>query len=160
MNRELTDEEKLRALAQNPVAFATYLGDIQSVLLNIEHNLAILARQTRVHCRSTHVEGDKWYHARLRARPVEKTLNQVLKHVSGLTEGLEKASHERHAHEDRVKALPGERRQKQLAKAQKKAPALQAVPSQAQAGVDQPASQASAPAGDPASVFDLRRGVG
>lgn len=157
MNRELTDEEKLRALAQNPVAFAAYLGDILSVLLNIEHNLAILARQTRIHCRSTHVEGDKWYHARLRARPVEKTLNQVLKHVSGLTEGLEKASHERHAHEDRVKALPGERRQKQLAKAQKKAaPALQAVPGQAEP--DQAAPQA--PASGPASVFDLRRGVG
>ena len=152
VNRDLTSEESLREVAQNPAAFAKYLSNVQSTLLDIEHNLAVLARETRVHCRATYVEGDKWYHARLRARPVEKTLRQVLTHVNGLTEGLEKASHERHAHEERVQALPGERRQKALEKAQKKGvPALQAVPQQ---------QTAPDPAAGPASLFDLKRGVG
>ena len=157
MSRELTDEQALKEIAQNPEAFARYMGSVQSTLLDIEHNLTILARETRVHCRGTHVEGDSWYHARLRARPVEQALKRVLTHVNGLTAGLEKASHERHAHEDRVQALPGERRQKQLAKAQKKgAPALQAVPPQT--GHGQATPQTSAPAGNPTSIFDLGKG--
>ena len=155
VNRELTDEQALREVAQSPAAFAQYLSNVLSTLLNVEHNLAILSRETRVHCRSTHVEGDRWYDARLRARPVEQALKGALSHVSGLSADLEKAAHKRHAHEDRVKALPGERRQKELAKARKKgAPALQPVPRQ-----EAPGQEPAQAAGAPSSVFDLRKGM-
>lgn len=118
----------LRDVAQNPVAYARYLADIQRVLLEIGQNLETLQHETRVHCRGTHVEGDRWYHARLRARPVEKSLKDVLKHVSGLTEGLETSAYKRRAHEDEVKGLPEKRRNKALERAHKKNPSLKAAP--------------------------------
>lgn len=140
----------LRDVAQNPDAYARYLADIQRVLLDIGKNLETLQHETRVHCRGVHVEGDRWYHARLRALPVEKALKDVLRHVKALTDGLEKSAYKRRAHDDAVRELPGQRHQKALAKAQKKgAVALQAAP--------EPEAAQAAPTAGPSSVYDLRK---
>ncbi|MET8787991.1 hypothetical protein [Streptomyces sp. NPDC004589] len=142
----------LRDVAQSPEATARYLADVQRVLLDIGKNLETLAVETRLHCRGTHVDGDRWYHARLRALPVEKALKDVLRHVSGLTDGLEKTAYKRNAFTDEVKKLPGKRREKELEKQRKKTPPLQAS--------SEFSSPNSAPRQDPgyagpASIYDL-----
>ncbi|MFF4145931.1 hypothetical protein ACFY0A_32285 [Streptomyces sp. NPDC001698] len=144
----------LRDVAQSPEATARYLADVQRVLLDIGKNLETLAIETRVHCRGAHVDGDRWYHARLRAMPVEKALKDVLKHVNGLTEGLEKSAYKRNAFADEVKALPGKRREKELEKQRKKNPQLKAAPkSPAQEG----AQSRNSGYGGPTSIYNLDR---
>ena len=69
-------------------------------------NLETLEHETRVYCRGKHVKGDRFYHARLRALPVESSLHEVLKHVKKVTAGLEKTAFKRQAFTDEVKALP------------------------------------------------------
>ncbi|MEV7177753.1 hypothetical protein [Kitasatospora sp. NPDC093679] len=148
----MTDEHEnaLRAVAQNPEAFVAYLADLQRMLLGIGQNLETLQRETRVHLRSTHVEGDRWYHARLRALPLERQLTDVLRHLKAVTAGLEKGAYKRRAHDDEVNALPGKRREKAIAKDRKKPPA---------ALQNSPTEKGSAPAdsryGGPTTIFDL-----
>lgn len=146
MTQEARDQA-LRGVAQNPEAFAAYLADTQRVLLEIGANLEVLRRETRVHCRGTHVEGDRWYHARMRALPVEKALRDALRHVKALTEGLERSTHKRRAHEEQVRALPVQRQEKALAKARKKNPPLQL----------RTTPQAEPNQTGPTSIYDLRR---
>lgn len=143
----------LRDVAQNPEAFARYLADLQRHLLDIGSNLEVLQREVRVHCRGTHIEGDRWYHARMRAVPVEKALKDVLRHLNGLTQGLEKSAYKRMAHDDAVKALPQHRKDKALEKARKKNPGLQAVP---EFTGQVPAAPVTGYSG-PTSISDLRR---
>jgi hypothetical protein len=144
----------LRDVAQNPEATARYLAEIQRVLLDIGRNLETLADETRIHCRSTHVDGDRWYHARMRALPVEKALKDVLRHVAGLTEGLEKTAYKRNSFADEVKALPGKRREKELEKQRKKNPQLHAAPNNSpQEGARTPNNGY----GGPTSIYDLGR---
>ena len=150
MNRDET--APLRDVAQSPEATAQYLADLQLHLLQISKNLETLAHETRVHCRGTHVPGDRWYHARLRALPVEKALRDVLKHLGGLTEGLEKSAYKRNAFADDVKALPGKRREKELEKQRKKNPKLQAAPGSAS---QEDARSKNSGYGGPTSIFDL-----
>ncbi|MFB7293831.1 hypothetical protein [Actinacidiphila glaucinigra] len=144
----------LRDVAQNPEAYARYLADIQRVLLDIGKNLETLHHETRVHCRSVHVEGDRFYDARLRALPVERSLKDVLKHVRGLTEGLEKSAYKRRSHDDTVNALPKKRREKALAKERKKNPPLQPAPESPSGG----STEANSRYAGPTSVYDLGRG--
>ncbi|MCF3132458.1 hypothetical protein [Streptomyces olivochromogenes] len=145
----------LRDVAQSPEATARYLADIQRVLLDIGSNLEVLARETRVHLRETHVEGDRWYHARLRAQPVEKALKNVLRHLNGLTGGLEKAAYKRNIFTDEVKALPQKRKERELEKQRKKNPQLQAAQnSMQQQGEHQASNQGHTV---PASIYDLGR---
>lgn len=113
-------EPPLRRIAQDPEAFAKYLADTQRLLLSVGANLEQLQRETRVHCRGQHVEGDRWYHARLRALPVEKALKEALRHISALTDGLEKSTHKRRAHAEEMKSLPERRREKELARKRKR----------------------------------------
>ncbi|WP_031511050.1 hypothetical protein [Streptomyces megasporus] len=155
MNSTDPTHAPLRDVAQSPEATARYLADIQRVLLDIGKNLEILAMETRVHCRGTHVEGDRWYHARLRALPVERELKNVLKHLHGLTEGLEKSAYKRNVFADEVKALPGKRQEKALAKERKKNPQpLQAAPESGERGhTDQNSGY-----GGPTSLYDLEEG--
>ncbi|MFJ9380355.1 hypothetical protein [Streptomyces sp. NPDC101455] len=142
----------LRDVAASPEATARYLADVQRVLLDIGRNLETLALETRVHCRDTHVDGDRWYHARLRALPVENALNDVLKHVNGLTSGLEKSAYKRKAFSDDVKNLPGKRKEKELEKQRKKTPPLQA----ATGNPKQHGTQSQNPGySDPTSIYDL-----
>ncbi|MEW1911288.1 hypothetical protein AB0442_23045 [Kitasatospora sp. NPDC085895] len=148
----MTDEHEnaLRAVAQNPEAFVAYLADLQRVLLGIGQNLETLQRETRVHLRSTHVEGDRWYHARLRALPLERQLADVLRHLKAVTAGLEKGAYKRRAHDDEVNALPGKRREKALEKGKKIPPALATTNS-----AESVTASAESRYGGPTTIFDL-----
>lgn len=148
-----TDENNspLRGIAQNPAAFVAYLADVQRALLEIGTDLDTLLIEARLHLRNTHVEGDRWYHARLRARPVERQLQDVLRHLRGVTAGLEKAAYRRRAHDDVVNALPAQRLAKALAKEQKKRPIL--ATGQAPTGRDSKAPDSEYDG--PASIYDL-----
>ncbi|MEU1516279.1 hypothetical protein ABZ490_29775 [Streptomyces sp. NPDC005811] len=142
----------LHDIAQSPEATARYLADVQRVLLDIGKNLETLAIETRVHLRKTHVEGDRWYHARLRAMPVEKALGQVLKDLDDLTAGLEKSAYKRRAHDEAVTNTAKERKEKELEKQRKKNPQmLQAAPTSTQQGAQSQSSGYSVPT----SIYDL-----
>ncbi|GHD52265.1 hypothetical protein [Streptomyces galbus] len=142
----------LRDIAQSPEATARYLADVRRVLLDIGKNLETLAIETRVYLRDTHVEGDRWYHARLRAMPVEKALGSVLKDLNDLTAGLEKSAYKRRAHDEAVVNTAKERKEKELERQRKKNPQqLQAAPNQAQQDAQSPSSGYSVPT----SIYDL-----
>ncbi|MBY8889101.1 hypothetical protein K7472_30280 [Streptomyces sp. PTM05] len=142
----------LRDVAQNPDAYARYLADIQRVLLDVRGHLETLRDETRVHCRGVHVDGDRWYHARMRALPVEKSLNAVLRDLNSLTEGLEKSAYKRRAHDETVvntgKARKEKRLENQRKKALKAGGAPHSVPQQGSVG------QKSG-YGGPRSIYDL-----
>lgn len=142
----------LRDVAQSPEATARYLADVQRALLDIGKNLETLAHETRVHLRDTHVEGDRWYHARLRAMPVEKALGGVLKNLNHLTEGLEKSAYKRRAHDETVVNTAKDREEKELERQRKKnPPTLQAAPNPPQQGAQSQNSRY----GGPTSIYDL-----
>ncbi|MYW08580.1 hypothetical protein GT034_09525 [Streptomyces sp. SID2563] len=142
----------LRDVAQSPEATARYLADVQRVLLDIGRNLETLALETRVHLRETHVEGDRFYDAWLRARPVERALKDVLKDVEDVTKGLEKSAFKRRAHDEAVSNTSKKRKEKGLEKKRKNAPPLQAAPQYP----PQPGGQAQHSGyGVPASIYDL-----
>jgi hypothetical protein len=142
----------LRDVAQSPEATARYLANVRRVLLDIGKNLETLAIETRVHLRDTHVEGDRWYHARLRAMPVEKALGSVLKDLNDLTAGLEKSAYKRRAHDEAVVNTAKERKEKELERQRKKNPQmLQATPNSTQQGAQSQSSGYSVPT----SIYDL-----
>ncbi|MFC9176754.1 hypothetical protein [Streptomyces sp. NPDC057107] len=143
----------MRDVAQNPEATARYLADIQRVLLDIGGNLELLAREIRVHCRDTHVEGDRFYDAWMRSRPVERALKDVLNHVEGVTKGLEKSAYQRRAHDEAVVAVDEKRKGKALEKARKKNPP-QLNTGQGNAG--QASQRENMRYDEPASIYDLR----
>lgn len=143
----------LRDVAQSPEATARYLADVQRVLLDIGRNLEALALETRVHCRDTHVEGDRFYDAWLRAQPVERALKDVLKHVQGVTKGLEKSAYKRRAHDEAVAAVDAKRKEKVLEKARKKN-LTQLNTAQGNAG--QASRRENVRYDEPASIYDLR----
>ncbi|WP_327749858.1 hypothetical protein [Streptomyces europaeiscabiei] len=149
------DDQKhvpLRDVAQSPEATARYLAEVQRVLLDIGKNLETLAIETRVHLRKTHVEGDRWYHARLRAMPVEKALGNVLKNLDNLTEGLEKSAYKRRSHDEAVVNTAKDRKEKELERQRKKNPQqLQAAPNPQQQGAQRQNPGYSAPT----SIYDL-----
>ncbi|WP_328541084.1 hypothetical protein [Streptomyces sp. NBC_00344] len=142
----------LRDVAQNSEAFARYMADFQRVLLDMQANLEILQRETRVHCRGKRVEGDLWGQAKLRALPVERSLNGLLRHINSLTSGLEKSAHKRHAHDDTIKEVVKNRKEKALAKAQKKNQAALKPAPQSPQGSDTGRNPGY---GGPASIYDL-----
>ncbi|MER5886967.1 hypothetical protein ABT160_24350 [Streptomyces sp. NPDC001941] len=153
MNSNDPNYSPLRDVAQSPEATARYLADVQRVLLDIGSNLETLALETRVHLRKTHVEGDRFYHARLRAMPVEQALASVLNSLEKLTKNMEKTAYKRHAHDEKAANTARERKEKQLEKQRKKNPrSLQAAPGSHQQAGHQPVSGY----GGPTSVFDLR----
>ncbi|MEU8892933.1 hypothetical protein [Streptomyces sp. NPDC048442] len=142
----------LRDVAQSPEATARYLADVQRVLLDIGRNLETLALETRVHLRDTHVDGDRFYDAWVRAQPVERALRNVLKHVEDVTKGLEKSTYKRRAHDEAVVNTAKKRKEKELEKKRKKAPPLQAAPQNPpqQGGQGQNSGN-----GVPTSIYDL-----
>ncbi|MCX4451657.1 hypothetical protein [Streptomyces sp. NBC_01789] len=142
----------LRDVAQSPEATARYLADVQRVLLDIGRNLESLALETRVHCRDTHVEGDRWFDAWMRAQPVERALKDVLKHVEGVTKGLEKSAFKRRAHDEAVLNTAKKRKERELEKKRRKAPPLQAAPQNPPQQVGQAQHSRY---GVPTSIYDL-----
>lgn len=144
----------LSEIARNPDATARYLANVQRVLLDIGENLETLARETRLHLRGTHVEGDRRYHAALRARPVEKALRDVLADLNHLTAGLEKSAYKRRAHDEAVVNTARDRREKKLEKMRRKNPELQATPGTPS---DQGERTRNVGYSNPASIYDLTR---
>lgn len=142
----------MRGVAQDPDALAAYLADLQRWLLSVGQDLEALQQETRVDLRKKHVEGDRWYHARMRALPVELTLKQVLWHLEGLTKGLERATFKRHAHRDKVNALPAKRKAKAVAKSRKRNPPV--LPSGTGNAETVPGEQGPVYSA-PTSVYDL-----
>ncbi|MGY1503656.1 hypothetical protein ACW4TU_45070 (plasmid) [Streptomyces sp. QTS52] len=152
MNSNDPNHSPLRDVAQSPEATARYLADVQRVLLDIGKNLETLAIETRVHLRETHVEGDRWYHARLRAMPVEKALGDVLKNLNNLTGGLEKSAYKRRSHDEAVVNTAKDRKEKELERQRKKNPQqLPAAPNSPQQGAQSRNPGYSAPT----SIYDL-----
>ncbi|MFH8753352.1 hypothetical protein ACH4GK_37595 [Streptomyces rimosus] len=152
MNSTDPTHSPLRDVAQSPEATARYLADVQRVLLDIGKNLETLALETRVHLRKTHVEGDRWYHARLRALPVEKALGDVLKNLNKLTEGLEKSAYKRRSHDETVVNTTRNRKNKELEKQRKRNPQpIQAAPNLPQQGTQ----SENLGYGGPTSIYDL-----
>ncbi|MFC8247580.1 hypothetical protein [Streptomyces chartreusis] len=144
----------LREIAQNPAAYAHYLADFHRVVLDMEAKLATLQRETRVHCRGTHVEGDKMGQAFLRSFPVEKSLNDILKNLKNVTSGLEKSAHKRHAHDEKVKEVKRQRKEKAQLKERKNNPPLQAASENpGQQGAQSP----NMSYGGPTSIYNLDR---
>ncbi|MFD6132977.1 hypothetical protein ACFWC2_29230 [Streptomyces diastaticus] len=152
------DESPLRGVAQNAEASARYLTDIQRTLMNIGRQLETLQHETRVHLRGTHVEGDRWKEAHLRALPVEAAMKKTLRDLKKAVDDLERVTFKRRAHQEKVNALPEIRREKQLAKARKKsAPQINAAP-QNSSGAPQGVSAATETGyGNPTSIHDLKR---
>ncbi|MFD4833180.1 hypothetical protein ACFWPV_25470 [Streptomyces uncialis] len=144
----------LREIAQNPAAYAHYLADFHRVVLDMQAKLEVLRRETRVHCRGTRVEGDRMGQAFLRSFPVEKSLNDVLKNLKSISSGLEKSAHKRHAHDEKVKEVEKQRKEKVQLKARKDNPSLRAAPENpVQQGVQSP----NMGYGVPTSIYNLDR---
>ncbi|MFJ5779908.1 hypothetical protein [Streptomyces sp. NPDC093094] len=144
----------LREIAQNPSAYAHYLADFHRVALDMQAKLEILQRETRVHCRSTRVEGDKRGQAFLRSYPVEKSLKDLIKSLQNITAGLEKSAERRHAHDEKVKAVRKQRKEKEQLKDRKNAPPLPSAPEAPQRRTTQgPNSGYSGPT----SIYNLDR---
>ncbi|SEB31755.1 hypothetical protein SAMN04490357_0205 [Streptomyces misionensis] len=152
MNSNDPNYSPLRDVAQNPEATARYLADVQRVLLDIGRNLETLAQEIRVHCRDTHVEGDRFYDAWLRAQPVERAFKDVLRNVEAVTKGLEKGAYKRRAHDEAVANTARKRKEKELERQRKKTPQpLQAAPTPPQQG----ASSQNIGYGGPTSIYDM-----
>ncbi len=144
----------LREIAQNPAAYAHYLADFHRVVLDMQAKVEVLQRETRLHCRGTRVEGDKLGQAFLRSYPVEKSLNDILKHLKGMSSDLEKSAHRRHAHDEKVKEVKKQRKEKAQLRVRKTNPQLQAVPENP--GQDGVQGQDSG-YGGPTSIYNLNR---
>ncbi|MCQ9132873.1 hypothetical protein [Streptomyces hilarionis] len=144
----------LREIARNPAAYAHYLADFHRVVLDMQAKLEILQRETRVHCRGTRVEGDKMGQAFLRSFPVEKSLNDILKNLKNATAGMERSAHKRHAHDEKVKEVTKQRKEKAQLKARKSNPPLQAAP---QNSVQQGVQSPNVGYGGPTSIYNLDR---
>lgn len=152
------DESPLRGVAQSAEATATYLTDIQHVLMDIGRRLETLQHETRVHLRGTHVEGDRWKEAHLRALPVEAAMKKTVRDLKKAVDDLERLTFKRRAHQEKVNALPAIRREKQLAKARKKNPAqIQAAPQNSSESTQGVSAATGMGYGNPTSIHDMKR---
>lgn len=162
MSSENTEDEPLfddpnaalREIARNPAAYARYLADFHRVVLEMAAALEVLQRETRVHCRGTHVEGDRMGQAFMRSFPVEKSLNNVLKNLKSMSAGLEKSARKRYAHDEKVQDLKEQRKENAQLNKQKSSQPLQAAP-------ENNGQQGAAPGpnmgyGGPTTVYDLK----
>ncbi|MFJ3072764.1 hypothetical protein ACIPJE_29215 [Streptomyces albidoflavus] len=152
------DESPLRGVAQSAEATATYLTDIQHALMDIGRQLETLQHETRVHLRGTHVKGDRWKEAYLRALPVEAAMKKTIRDLKKAVDDLERVTFKRRAHQEKVNALPAIRREKQLAKARKKNPTqIQAAPRNSAETPRGVSGAAGMGYGNPASIHDMKR---
>lgn len=149
-------DNPLRDVALNPEAYAQYLTEVQRVARDLLKGLDTLEGEVSVHLRGTHVEGDRWYHARSRARHVEKPLRDAIKGLEKTAQGLEKAAFQRRTHDDQVRTLPEERRQKALAKEQKKNPAPQIAPNSGNQNPEPVPGSANTGYSEVTSILDAR----
>lgn len=144
----------LQDVAANAAATARYLADIQRVIRDTERHLATLTDETAVHLRGIHLEGDRFWHAQQRSRPVEKALRKVLKDAKNLAADLESAAYTRRAFDEKCTTTVKERKEKELEKQRKKN--LQQIPPMPNAapGLSSPAeARYAAPV---SNIHDLR----
>ncbi|MFG2844202.1 hypothetical protein ACGF12_13670 [Kitasatospora sp. NPDC048296] len=144
--------EAMRAAARSPEAFAGYVADIQSRLLGIASTLSLLAQETQVELRGTHVEGDRPWDARVRAWRVERPLRELITSIENAVTAAEKVNFRRRKHDEKVAALPAQRAAKALEKANKRTPKTLPVNKSAEQ-VPPPTKTGYA---EPQSIFDLR----
>lgn len=83
---------------------------------------------------------------------MERALKDVLKHVEGVTKGLEKSAFKRRAHDEAVANTVKKRKEKELEKKRKNAPPLQAAP---QNPPQQGGQSQNSGYGGPTSIYDL-----
>ncbi|WP_394427210.1 hypothetical protein [Streptomyces sp. SGAir0957] len=124
----IASDGPLKAIAENPAAYASYLQHLQSVLLQMKRNVETLETHVRVHARSQRVAGDKWGQALLRALPLEHSVRSMISDLESTTKAMEKSAHKHHAHAEKVQEVAKQRKEKALEKARKKNPLPQAVP--------------------------------
>ncbi|MFD5610600.1 hypothetical protein [Kitasatospora sp. NPDC127060] len=144
--------ESMRAVARSPEAFAGYVGDIQSRLLGLVSTLSLLAQETQIELRGTHVEGDRPWDARARAWPTERQLRNLIRSIESAVAAAEKVNFRRRNHDEKVAALPAQRAAKALEKASKRTPKTLPVNKTAEQ-VPPPMKTGYA---DPRSIHDLR----
>lgn len=144
--------ESMRAVARSPEAFAGYVANIQSHLLGLKTTLSLLAQETQVELRGTHVEGDRPWDARLRSWRVERPMWDLIKSIESAVTAAEKVNFRRRSHDEKVAALPAQREAKALEKANKRAPKTLPVNKTAE---QVPPSTKSGYA-EPRSIHDLR----
>ncbi|MFJ5120984.1 hypothetical protein [Kitasatospora sp. NPDC088548] len=145
--------EAMAALAADPEEFDKYLADVQRRILGLTAALTALAQAAQIELRGTYVKGDRFYHARARALPVERQLKALVNSLNNAAAAAEKVAFQRRRHDEKVAALPGLRSAKALEKANKRRPS-QALP------VNRTAEQVPPPAksgysDEPRSIFDL-----
>ncbi|MER8233189.1 hypothetical protein [Streptomyces sp. NPDC094049] len=121
-------QNPLQDVAANAAATARYLADIQRVIRETERHLVTLADETSVHLRGTHLEGDRFWHAKKRARPVEKALRKVLNDARNLAADLESAAYSRRAFDENCANTLKGRKELEIEKQRKKNP--QQIPQQ------------------------------
>ncbi|MFE5597443.1 hypothetical protein [Streptomyces sp. NPDC056549] len=144
----------LQDVAANAAATARYLADIQRVVRGAERHLATLTDETSVHLRDTHLEGDHFWHAKNRARPVEKALRKVLKDAKNLAADLEAAAYSRRAFDENCANTVKERKEKKLEKRRKKNP--QQIPAMPAAPPELHKNPESGYASPVSNIHDLR----
>ncbi|MFJ9520665.1 hypothetical protein ACIRPK_20735 [Kitasatospora sp. NPDC101801] len=153
----MTDDQRrlaMRGVARDPASFAAYLADMQQHLRGLHGSLELLLEETRAELRATHIEGDRRYHAPLRALPVERRLKAAIKDLESAASAVERAVYRRHAHDDLVNSLPGQRALKALNKANKKAPKNQPVNGNTP---QVPPAANSSYSEQPQNIFDMKR---
>ncbi|MFD9047811.1 hypothetical protein [Streptomyces zaomyceticus] len=144
----------LQDVAANAAATARYLASIQRVVRDTERNIATLLDETTVHLRDTHLEGDRFWHAKRRARPAEKALREILKDVKKLASDLESAAYSRRAFDETCANTVKERKEKELEKQRKKN--LQQLPPMPNTPPGLPNQPHSGYASPVSNIHDLR----
>lgn len=145
----------LRAVAQNPEATAKYLADVRRWLLQIGKNLEILAQETRVTCRDTHVEGDRFYDAFLRSRPVEWSYRTVLDDFENTMKSLDKVVYRRRVHDEMAVKTSEKRKRKALEKSRKNTPQIHSVTRNQRNRSEEETEAADTGYSGPTSIYDL-----
>ncbi|MYW00393.1 hypothetical protein [Streptomyces sp. SID3343] len=149
----------LRRVAADPDECAAYMASVQRNLLCVSADMSALAREIRVRLRGDHIEGDRFWDARWRARPVEGAMGDILEHFDALADALEKTARKRRAYAEKMHDIPEKRRARALARERKNNPALRPAPPLANPGND-PRLQSGGNAGyaaSPSSLYDLGR---
>ncbi|PRH79665.1 hypothetical protein C6N75_08480 [Streptomyces solincola] len=141
-------------IAASAAATARYLADLQLTVRDMERHLAVLTDQTTVHVRGTHLQGDRFYHARLRARPVEKALEKALRDARSLIADLERAAYQRRDFDTGCDTTVKDRKQKELEKTRKKSP--HAIPPRPNIPPQVPQQPNTGYAAPVAGIHDLR----
>jgi hypothetical protein len=144
---ENTNNDELKRIARNSRAHSQHLADIKRRLEELRSHLETLGGETKAHCRSVKVEGDRWYHPLLRSRPGESAYKQLLKQVDETGKWLDECARRRNAHDENVNTTRRTRWEKKYGK----------NPIALPGGRSSSRRISRGPVDAPRSVFDLER---